>query len=70
MILTQVLSSLLQDGFASLEDLPSKVRNDVLLELAKLASEGKLSCKRSSVEEKEKSHPSICSSRHARKTLQ
>lgn len=42
MIMTQVLSNLLQDGFSSLEDLPANVRNDVLLELAKLAGEGKL----------------------------
>ena len=40
--MTQVLSNLLQDGFASLDDLPANVRNDVLLELAKLAGEGKL----------------------------
>ena len=43
MIMTQVLSTLLQDGFGSLEDLPENVRNDMLLELAKLAGEGKLS---------------------------
>ena len=43
MIMTQVLSTLLKDGFSSLEDLPSNVRNDVLLELAKLAGQGKLS---------------------------
>ena len=43
--MTQVLSNLLQDGFGSLDDLPENVRNDMLLELAKLASEGKLSGK-------------------------
>lgn len=41
--MTQVLSTLLKDGFSSLEDLPEKVRNEVLVELAKLAGQGKLS---------------------------
>ena len=45
MIVTQVLKSLLQGDLASLNDLPANVRNDALLDLAKLASEGKLSCK-------------------------
>ncbi len=45
MIMTQVLTSLLRGDFASLEDLPANVRNAALLDLAKLASEGKLSCK-------------------------
>ncbi len=45
MIITQVLTSLLRGNFASLEDLPSNVRNGALLDLAKLASEGKLSGK-------------------------
>jgi hypothetical protein len=45
MIMTQVLTSLLRGDFASLEDLPASVRNGALLDLAKLASEGKLSSK-------------------------
>ena len=45
MIMTQVLTSLLRGDFASLEDLPTNVRNDALLDLAKLASDGKLSGK-------------------------
>jgi len=45
MIVTQVLTSLLRGDFTSLEDLPVNVRNDALLDLAKLASEGKLSGK-------------------------
>ncbi|CAF1151697.1 unnamed protein product [Rotaria sordida] len=43
MIMTQVLTSLLRGDFTSLDDLPANVRNDALLDLAKLASEGKLS---------------------------
>ncbi|CAF3600523.1 unnamed protein product [Rotaria sp. Silwood1] len=43
MIMTQVLTSLLKGDFASLENLPANVRNDALLDLAKLAREGKLS---------------------------
>lgn len=43
MIMTQVLSSLLQGNFASLEDLPASIRNNALLDLAKLAGDGKLS---------------------------
>ena len=49
MIITQVLTSLLRGDFASLDDLPANVRNDALLDLAKLASEGKLSGKKSIV---------------------
>jgi hypothetical protein len=45
MIMTQVLTNLLRGSFASLEDLPDSVRNDALLDLAKLASEGGLSGK-------------------------
>lgn len=45
MIMTQVLSSLLRGDLAALEDLPPNVRNDALLDLAKLAGEGKLSGK-------------------------
>lgn len=43
MIITQVLTSLLRGDFGSLDDLPANVRNDALLDLAKLAGEGKLS---------------------------
>ncbi len=43
--MTQVLTNLLRGSFASLEDLPDNVRNDALLDLAKLASEGGLSGK-------------------------
>ena len=45
MILTEVLTSLLRGDFASLDDLPVNVRNDALLDLVKLAGEGKLSGK-------------------------
>lgn len=45
MIMTQVLTSLLQGDFKSLNDLPTNVRNDALLDLAKLAGDGKLSGK-------------------------
>ena len=43
--MTQVLTSLLRGSFASLDDLPANVRDNAILDLAKLASEGKLSCK-------------------------
>jgi hypothetical protein len=43
--MTQVLTSLLRGDFASLEGLPVNVRNNALLDLAKLANEGKLSGK-------------------------
>ena len=49
MIMTQVLTSLLRGDFASLEDLPANVRNGALLDLAKLASEGKLSGKKNKI---------------------
>ncbi len=45
MIMTQVLTSLLHGSFASLEDLPANIRNDALLDLAKLANEGRFSGK-------------------------
>lgn len=45
MIITKVLTSILQGDFSSLDDLPPNIRNDALLDLVKLASEGKLSGK-------------------------
>ncbi len=45
MIMAQVLSSLLRGDLSLLEDLPPNIRNQALLDLAKLASEGKLSGK-------------------------
>ncbi len=47
--MTQVLTSLLRGDFQSLEDLPANVRNGALLDLAKLASEGKLSGKKNKI---------------------
>jgi hypothetical protein len=43
--MAQVLSSLLRGDLSLLEDLPPNIRNQALLDLAKLASEGKLSGK-------------------------
>ncbi|CAM4757594.1 unnamed protein product [Rotaria magnacalcarata] len=42
MIVTQVLTNLLRGNFSSLEDIPASVRNEALLDLAKLAGDGKL----------------------------
>ena len=44
--MARVLDSLLQNNFESLEDLPENIRNNAILHLATLISEGKLTGKK------------------------
>lgn len=43
MIMTQVLNNILRGDFTSFDDLPANIRNTAILDLVKLANEGKLS---------------------------
>jgi len=43
--MTQVLNHLLRGDFTSLDDLPENIRNNAILDLVKLAKDGKLSGK-------------------------